>query len=134
MTENWNYLLIAHQHMKTRYTDIKPGVKNPAFTLRERERDNEKITCYDVWLWRYKLTLWSVEINVVSWISANVIVMKKILILQDGFGAYQMYIKIIPNNATIYEVIEMTNTWIRLKKDSNIWNKLGSGIKGKTYL
>lgn len=51
---------------------------------------------------------------VMSWTSTRVQVMKKMLRRQDGSGAYQMYIKMIPTKQTTYAVVANNITWIWL--------------------
>lgn len=79
-------LLMAHQQIKTTYSPIKPGVKKPALTFG-----------------------WS-ETLVMSWSRTSVQVMKKMLRRQDGYGAYQMYIIMIPTMHITYAVVAINIT------------------------
>jgi len=52
-----------------------------------------------------------------SWRSTRVQVIKKMLRRQDGSGAYQMYIKMIPPKQIKYETVANNITWIWLHKN-----------------
>lgn len=111
---------MAHQHINTTYRPMSPGVKMPAFTW--KFSNNVKL-CYNLnELGRQcsllELTFGWRETLVISWSSTNVQVMKKMLRRQDGSGAYQMYIRMIPTMHTTYAVVATNMAWIWLQGNS----------------
>lgn len=107
-------LLMAHQQIKTTYSPIKPGVKKPAltcYTKRKITLDFHSISIRrNEREWKRQDTFGWSETLVMSWSRTSVQVMKKMLRRQDGYGAYQMYIIMIPTMHIKYAAVAVNIT------------------------